>query len=162
MRNLKLIFLIMVVFTLAIISACSTQNVTIEKDLSLTPTIATGLALPTQYPSPMNGKTSVVGQVISSRTGNPLANTPIRLAEVYRQGDVGGYVLDGAHSPGAMSEGQGFFYFKDINPGEYVVVVGDAMDVYKVITDASDKARIYKAEANKILNLDVLKVDLGQ
>jgi hypothetical protein len=151
MKRNRWMFGLVIGFTILIITACKTAEV------KSTPTIM-GMTATTSVP--VQGKASVVGKLVSSITGKPLANTIIRLAEVYRQGGEGAYVLDGANSPGAISDAEGNFLIKGIPAQEYVVVVGDVMDVYTIITDETKKAKVFNVEANKTFSLDVLKVDL--
>lgn len=50
--------------------------------------------------TPQTGKTTIVGQVVSTKTNAPISHTTIRLAEVYRgqEKDKFAYALDGAQS----------------------------------------------------------------
>ncbi|MFO7170827.1 MAG: hypothetical protein DIU80_022600 [Chloroflexota bacterium] len=111
-------------------------------------------------PTPPPGKATVVGRVLDSRTGEAMPNTPVRLAEVYRSGEDGAYVLDGASSPGALTNGTGEFVFSNIEAREYVLVVGDLLGDYVVIAEASGLARVWNAESGKVLDVGTLSIDL--
>lgn len=106
------------------------------------------------------GKATVIGRVISEKTGQPLAHITVRLAEVVRQGNEGAFVLDTAFSPGDITDDQGYFRFDNVDAKEYVIVVGDVYTVYKIIPEPSGKARVWKAEPDQVLDVGELRVDL--
>ena len=109
---------------------------------------------------PQAGKATVVGRVMSEKTGEPMADTLVRLAEVVRSGDEGAYVLDQAFSPGARTDKDGYFIFENIPAMEYVLIVGDVQRSYKVIENEDKKPRVYNALADQILDVGVLTVTL--
>lgn len=114
----------------------------------------------TTLPSPQPDKAMMVGKIISLETGSPLTNVPVRLASVYRQGNDGAFVLDVSHSPGNFSQSDGNFVIEDINPGEYLIVVGEPENNNYVIFQDEDKKPVsYQLEANKVLEVGTLKVD---
>ena len=117
------------------------------------------LITPPAQPEP--GMATVTGRVISENTELPLAETIVRLAEVVRQDEEAAYVLDVAFSPGTDSDGEGFFIFENVDPIEYVIVVGDVYENYKVIVDEEGKAKPWKAVENQILKVGELIVDLS-
>jgi hypothetical protein len=118
-------------------------------------------ALVTPPASPDPGMTTVTGRVISKNTDHPLSPTIIRLARVVREGDEGAYVLDIAFSPGAMSDENGFFIFENIAAQEYVIVVGDVYDQYKIIVENDGTAKAWAALENQVLDVGELSVDLN-
>jgi hypothetical protein len=115
----------------------------------------------TSVPPPAAGKATVVGQVLSLNSRAPLANIPVRLAEVYRQGDQAAMVLDGAFSPGDITDDQGQFVIEDVAPGEYVIIVGDVTAEYEVIAEPPGKARVWELASDQVLNAGILQVNLG-
>ncbi len=115
----------------------------------------------TSVAPPEAGKSSIVGQVLSLSTRAPLANIPVRLAEVYRQGDQAAMVLDGAFSPGDITDDQGQFAIENVAPGEYVIIVGDVTAEYEVIAEPPGKARVWELASDQVLNAGVLQVSLG-
>lgn len=117
---------------------------------------------PTPLGQPETGKATVTGQVFSLKTNAPLGNTVVRLAEVHREGERGAFLLDTAFSPGDITDEQGYFIFENVEPGEFVLVVGN-VEVYKgyvIIPEESGKPRVYEFEAGKIQDLGELTVDL--
>lgn len=105
---------------------------------------------------------AMVGQVISNQTGKPLADTVVRLAKVFWNEDhsEGAYVLEGATSPGDDTDEMGIFVFEDLKPAEYVIVVGDIMGDYEIISEPDGKAKIYTVEEGAVLQIDPLNVNL--
>ena len=110
---------------------------------------------------PESGMATVTGRVISENSGLPLADTIVRLAEVVRQDEEAAYVLDVAFSPGTDSDGEGFFIFENVDPLEYVIVVGDVYEIYKVMADEDGKAKTWISVEDQILNIGELIVDLS-
>ncbi len=95
-------FLCTLILMLAL-SACSTAQVTPQK------------SGPTA-PAPKSGTTTVTGRVLSSKTGLPLVEEPVRLAEVFYDEGVPLFLLDAAFSPAALSDPEGYFAFTDVEP----------------------------------------------
>ena len=145
MRKAKLVLFF---FSLLMLSACSLAG----RNSQLTAV--------TPPAPPQEGMATVVGRCLSEKTGEPLPNTLVRLAEVVRSGDEGAYVLDQAFSPGAVTDEKGYFIFENIKAMEYVVVVGDINFDYKIIENEEKKPRVWNALAGQILDIGVLKVDL--
>ena len=105
-----------------------------------------------------------VGQVFSNNLpGNPpLAGQGVRLGPVFWNDDEsdGTFVIDGAHSPGAYIADDGTFVIADLPPGDYVLVVGDLMGHNEVVKTEDGKAKVFTAEAGKLTDLGVIRVDL--
>lgn len=110
---------------------------------------------------PSADKSMATGRVIDEESGEPIGGITIKLAEVYREGGEGAYVLDTAFSPSTITDEEGGFVFADIEPGEYVIVVGDIYESYQVIADdSSQKAAIWEAQANQVMEIGELAVTL--
>jgi len=142
------ISLIIVLF----ISACSaatdrTQEVVndLTKQITLTPT--------------MGGITGILNSV---STGEPLRNTVVRLAKVYWNEDNtdGAYVLEGATSPSTVSNDQGLFIIANIEPADYVLVVGEVIGIHEIISNPDGSAKIYTVQSGNILDIKTLDVNL--
>jgi hypothetical protein len=114
---------------------------------------------PTSIPLPEADKATVKGQIVSEKDRSPIQDTVVRLAAVYRQGEEGAYVLDSANSPGAFTDQEGRFVIPNIPPGEFVLVIGDPMSNYTVISDADGKVKTWAAAANQILDLEQILTD---
>ena len=98
---------------------------------------------------------------MARRDGKPIANVPVRLAEVFRKDDRGAFALDDAFSPGDLTDPQGWFNIENIEPREYVIIVGEAIGAYEIIQDKGGQARVWDAAPDQILDVGVLEVDLG-
>jgi hypothetical protein len=116
-----------------------------------------GLSKAPSPPTPQAGKATVIGQVISAKTGKPVLQ-PVRLAEVVRQGGQGAYILDTRSSPGADPDQNGNFVFPSVDAKEYVVMVGDPYSVYEIMQDTTGKPRTWVIPPDKITNIGVLKL----
>ncbi len=147
MKAIRLFLII--IAALLIIASCTTNTQEMNNPLVTPPA------------QPESGMATVTGRVISESSGLPLADTIVRLAEVVRQEDEGAYVLDVAFSPGTDSDGEGFFIFENVDPLEYVIVVGDVYEIYKVMADEDGKASTWITVKDEILNVGELIVDLG-
>lgn len=122
--------------------------------------ISSSNPFPTAPPSPQAGKTTIIGKVTSKTDGKPVSNVAVRLADVYHQGEEGAYVLDGAFSPGDITDEQGDFAIQNVDAKEYVIVVGDVYAKYEVIPDSSGRARVWKTESGNVLDVGDLQVNL--
>lgn len=136
---------------ITILGACESPSPTIE--------MGSVLPSPTPFPTPETGRATVTGRVISS-SGQPVLRVPVWLAEVVRQGEEGVYVLDSRSSPGAYTDDKGIFAIPNINPGEYVIVIGDPEGLYEIITEPSGRARVWNIPPDQIVNIGELKVTL--
>lgn len=144
---------ILVVLVSLVLAACSTAT---------TPAPAGTSSAAVDTPAPQAGKTTVIGRVVSTKTGQPMNQTTVRLAEVYKnENQEGAYVLDGATSPGGITNAEGSFTIANIDPHEYVIVVGDIYGAHTVVADeTAKKPRIWNAEVDKVLDIGELRVDL--
>lgn len=142
--------LLISLFCLALLAACNAINTPTP---TLTPT-------PTQL-APAADKTTVMGRVVNT-SGQPYKDLIIRLAEVYYATDdptQGAYVLDTAFSPGGITNQDGYFIIPDINPMDYVLVLGSPDAAYKIIENEEGKAKVWHTEAGKILDMGEISLD---
>jgi hypothetical protein len=110
--------------------------------------------------APRSGTASVTGRVLSSKTGKPLADYAVRLAEVFYDEGVPFYLLDAAFSPGTVADADGYFVFTDVEPKEYILGVGDYSTQWKTFEE-NGESKIYKLVPDQILDVGVIKIDLG-
>lgn len=111
--------------------------------------------LPTLAP----GKAMVIGRVVADETSQPIPRRPVWLSEVLRQGDQVIFVLNTISSRSSPTDRQGRFVLANVDPKEYVIVVGDPHSSdYAIISEAPDTARVWKLEADKTLNVGELRV----
>ncbi len=106
----------------------------------------------------------VYGRVVAADTKKPqaLVGMPVRLAQVFWNADKsdGAFVLEGATSPSALIQEDGYFLFPNVVPADYVIVVGDPFGQNAIITEPNGKARVITLEAGKTLDLGKLEVTL--
>lgn len=145
--------ILMLVAVLLLLVACSPRATVVVEETQ--PPAETPLA------KPQAGKATMIGQVVSIVDGTPLAETVVRLAEVYREGGKGAFVLNGAYSPGAITDQHGRFVIENIEAREYVIVVGDVYDRYQIMAEPSGEGRVFKAVEDQIMDVGELQVDLS-
>lgn len=110
-------------------------------------------------------KAAMVGRVETTYTGKrtPLGKTVVRLARVFWNEDKsdGAFVLEGATSPSNISTEDGFFVFSNIDPADYVVVVGEVIGYNEIIKEPDGKAKVYTVQAGQTLDIGTLVVQLS-
>ena len=148
MYRKQLIWISGFILTLALITGCRGS-----KD-------KTPIGQATSIPAPATDKATVTGNVFTTALNQPYPKAAVWLAEVYRQGGDGAYVLDHAFSPAVYADDMGVFVIANVDPKEYVIVIGDPEGLYEVIPDESGRARVWNAEAGKILDVGQLTVSL--
>jgi hypothetical protein len=149
MKRKQLLWMLSVILTLALITGCRGA-----KD-------KTSAGKATAIPEPEAAKATVTGKVFSTTLNQPYPKAAVWLAQVYRQGEEGAYVLDAAASPAEYADENGVFVIANINPAEYVIVIGDPETDYVVIPDDTGRARVWKPEAGKVLDVGQLNVSLS-
>lgn len=121
--------------------------------------------LPTPVITLIPKKSAIIGRVfrVSNNYRNVLAHTSIRLAKIqWNQHKIEGiFVLDTANSPGALTRSDGSFTISNIEPGDYVIIVGDVIGVHTIISDSEGKIKIYSVEPDQILDIGTLEIDWG-
>ncbi len=115
----------------------------------------------TSIPSPEAEKATVTGKVFSTSANKAYPKAAVWLAEVYRQGGNGVYVLDHAFSPGVYADEQGVFVIPNVDPKDYVIVIGDPDGLYEVIPDDTGKARVWNLAGGQVLDVGQLSVSLA-
>jgi len=114
---------------------------------------------PTELPQPETGKASLIGQL--TRDGKPYSNATVRLAEVFRGADnEAAFALNEAASPSTISDDKGYYVFSNVKAAEYVIVVGSLNTNYQIDSDSNSVAIVRKLEADKILRIETIDVDL--
>jgi hypothetical protein len=112
--------------------------------------------------APDPDKTTVIGRVVNITSGQPLADTIVRLAEIVRQGGEGAFILDVGFSPGAITDAQGYFAMENISVKEYLVVVGNVETDYEIIIHPDGSAKTFETEGGSIIDLGQIETKLGQ
>ncbi len=105
-------------------------------------------------PTPKPGYVTAFGQVVG-KENIPISGKSIWLAQVF-EGDGGIFILDTLNSPNTIADNTGFFVFSNIIPGDYVIVVGDPEISYEIISVENGKAKVWKLDSDKIVDLGIL------
>jgi hypothetical protein len=109
------------------------------------------------------GRGTVAGQVFNLAGSLPVANTPVYLARVYRfdGGQRGIFALDVAAAPRSITQADGRFAIADVEPGEYVLAVGNASSIKtpSVLAGPDGAARVIQVAADTVTDLGAVRVD---
>lgn len=166
----KIFKIIHLLLTIIIFIGCGSENVRESPNpISPLPTETTSSTLSsplpkitvtvTPLPQPQESKATITGRIVSEE-GYPISDVTIRIAEVYRQEEEGAFVLDDAFSPGSTTDRYGFFAIENIEPKEYVIVVGDPRTQYDIVSKGSGEAHVWEVLQDQILDVGKLEVDL--
>jgi len=104
----------------------------------------------------------VTGKVISLSNNNPLSDTDVWLANVVRQEGQGIYFLDSVSSPGVKTNEDGIFIIENIDPGEYVIIIGDPEIQYEIISENSGKAKVWNVPVGEIYDVGEFYVKINK
>ena len=153
---------------ITLLASCATSNpkpTTVISPLSPVPTVKVSVKAPVSAPivqlTPLPDKAALAGKIVlSGATQSPLGNTVVRLANVYWNSDKsdGAVVLNGATSPGTTTNEAGEFFFSNIDPGDYAVVVGDVEAKSLTVTKPDGSAHVFTAVPGQILDAGLLEV----
>jgi hypothetical protein len=156
-------FQILGVLLIALLAGCADQPAAPQPEAisSTQPAAPQPEALRPPVPTPSAGVAVVVGQAIGNTTQAPIKKTYVYLAKVFWDKDHknAAFALDIAHSPVATTDQNGYFTFNQIEPSEYVLVVGDYYGNNDVVREKNGDARVYKPEAGKSLDVGVVQVN---
>ncbi|MGB9585800.1 MAG: hypothetical protein ACPL7A_00085 [Anaerolineales bacterium] len=155
MRKFAIYTVLLTVTIILGLSACQKSQFQ-----SMPSPLMTNLATPTFLPSPQLGRAHLMGQVVSKVTNMPLREVPVRLARVYREGSEAIFVLDAAFSPGGVTGEDGYFIIQNIDPGEYVIVIGNPEGLYEIISEPSGEARVWRLMPDQVIDTGVLCVGI--
>ena len=110
------------------------------------------------------GQAVVIGRVLSSQSLMPIANTPVRLAEIYYADETkdpatAAWALNNAASPFAYSDENGMFVFENVPAQDYVLFIGDMEGRYAVAVKEDGFPQAYRFEPDTVTNLGEVNVD---
>jgi hypothetical protein len=114
----------------------------------------------TEATTAVAGTASISGKVVSTTGNEPIRDTVIFLAKVYRDANTGqaAFALDLANSPASFTDSEGNFSFTGIEQGEYVISVGDFYGIKDVVHESNGDARVYNLEPEKYVDAGVVQV----
>ena len=86
----------------------------------------------------------------------------VRLAPTFLepQTDEKLFILSGAESPGTTTDEEGYFLFDALDPGEYVMIIGDIIGFHQIIAGADGQAQLYVIEPDEVINAGLIEVEL--
>jgi hypothetical protein len=145
MRKQQMIVFIILAF---LVSSCG--SLTPSKEPERTPPSA-----------PKAGMATIIGRVVSRDSGEPIVGKTVWLAEVYRQGEEGAFVLDEAFSPTALPDENGYFIFENVPAKEYVIVIGNYNAEYDIPEESgTTRPMIFNLQAGNILDVGEIRAKL--
>jgi hypothetical protein len=135
--------------TVAQAAASATSELSVNPADSPLPTPPAANATAAATPA---GPLSATGVIYTTARGSrqPLSNVDVRLARVVWNADKsdGAFVLEGGTSPTATTDATGAFAFRGVEPGEYVMVVGDPYGQHEIVAKPDGKPTIYAVAAD--------------
>lgn len=128
------------------------------------PTAGAGALLMT----PAADMAAITGRLIDVKTSRPMGNVPVSLPSVICPPGVADQdkheqcvsAIDEAFDPSVMTNANGEFVFRDIQAGDYVMLVGNPGTTYIILSDEANRALIWSAKPNQVLNLGDLVVEV--
>lgn len=141
----------------------------ITETAPISPSVAPSTALnatqaqavtPPPVPTSEPGKGTVTGRLVSSTSGTPLNHEVVRLAEVTCHEGVKEedkrkecvWMLSNAFSPSTFTDENGFFTFNDLEPMEYVVIIGDMIGKNTKLKDDNGPF-MWEAPADEVVDI---------
>lgn len=147
------------------LASCTSTSPTPSTNLSpISPVVTPRVTFNAQSirltPSP--DKSALGGKIVvpSGSIREPLRNTVVRLARVYWNAEKtdGAVVLDGAASPGAITDEGGNFFFSNIDSADYAIVVGDVEASSLTVAKPDGSAYVFSTTPGQILDVGVLEL----
>lgn len=128
--------------------------------VTVQPLPSTSANLATTAVATPTGTASISGQVVSTTDQQPIRNTVIFLAQVYKDANTGqeAFALDLANSPASFTNEDGTFQFNGVVPGRYVLSIGDFYGVKDIVREANGDARVYTLENDQLVDAAVVQV----
>mgnify|MGYP005835325235 CR=1 FL=1 len=141
-------FLVIVMIAVFLIVSCKGED---NIETLIQPTLS-------NIPTPLPGKVSVIGKVISKKSNLPIDEIDVWLAKVIRQEEEAVYVLDTINSPSILTTANGEFQILNVSPGEYVLVIGNPEIMYEIISDETGKAKVWNFKEGQVEDVGELIV----
>jgi hypothetical protein len=164
------LFLVLVL----VLSSCHHSTLVTSTSVITTPSVGTQsfdspIATSTKSPAdtylqvtPLPSVAVMTGQIVSFSTGQPLTSMPVHLAKVFwnEENTDGAYVLNNAQSPSTATDSKGFFVFKNLEPADYVLVVGEIPEGNTIVSNPDGSAKVFVAKKGKITDLGKISIRL--
>lgn len=108
-------------------------------------------------PKVIAGPGTVHGMLVAADQ-KPIAGTAVHFAQVFRSEDSAAFLYDAGNSPSVLSADDGTFSMANLEAGEYVVVIGDPMTNYQIITDDGTNPKVFVVQGGESLEIGPLAV----
>lgn len=111
-------------------------------------------------PTPKNGKSVLSGQMLTPGIGGKPYVGDLYLANLLRPNEINQPPLikfSETQNPRAHVNSEGLFYFKDIEPGEYALIVYSLGGTY-IIPDSNGQTMFITVEADAIVDLGIIEI----
>ncbi len=110
-----------------------------------------------EAPAPASGKGVITGILNIQNTEQPMANVELYLGtHIGASVDTPMYSLDPSTAPKAMTDENGRFAFKDVDPGFYVIIIWNPFNSF-MVRDASTGAELtINLQADQVFDAGVL------
>lgn len=110
-------------------------------------------------PSPKEGTANILGK-IDFLNQDHSEGISVWVTKVYRTASGDGvYALDTSSNPYTLTDENGYFLFEDIEPGEYILFIGDPMTKFEIVTDKNGEAKVWEIIANETNDLGVISIE---
>jgi hypothetical protein len=155
MKNRRDLLLILCIVCLAALPACQgTAPVAATPLPSVTPTVA---GVPDKIPSPAAGKGSVVGQLKGSKPESVIGLLVYLGGIVLIGENMTGGVLDTSKAPSTLVDAaSGKFYFRDVEPGKYSLIIYDVGMGGSAYQDSSGNVYVVEVKPDSVIDLGAI------
>jgi hypothetical protein len=109
---------------------------------------------------PVKGVATVVGRLVRRYNSSPIADTSIYLARAQWNADRtdGIFALDVNVAPSSKTLTDGTFTFAQVQPGEYVLVVGSIYANPIIVSNPNGTARVFEIPSGKVTDFGELVI----
>ncbi len=118
-------------------------------------------------PTPILGEAAITGVILNDQSHpKPVADTVVWLGRIFWDDarENAAFAIDASSGPSTTTDANGKFLLTGIEPGDYVIVVGDLDGSHVVIAEPDDPntAMVYTIDSETILDVGELHVALPE
>ena len=103
--------------------------------------------------------TQATGRLLNTKK-KAVQGASIYLAQVYRQDGKAAFLLDSGNSPSAKTDKKGNFSINDVTAGEYVLVIGNPMSKYQILSNDKNEPVVFTIEGGKANDLGIIQTTI--
>lgn len=108
-------------------------------------------------PKVIAGPVTAHGMLVTADQ-KPITGTPVHFAQVFRSEDSAAFLYDAGNSPSVLSSEDGTFSMANLEAGEYVIVVGDPMTDYQIITEDGTNPKVFVMQGGESVEIGPLTI----